>query len=218
MTSVEHSLWFWSAILLLAGGIIFWIGAFTPPYKQWTTSDVKEYLSVIGTHKIGWYIIHGCFAIAMILTLVGMNLLSRAIEFHNHPMIAATVNSLFTAGTVFWIADIAFRLTVTLWAAQKFVADGQVMDWYLSFRSWGGLLFGIYMVIGYFAIGCIGVAFRDIALIPNWLSWFNLIFGFSGAVLFLTGFPFFAPPLMIHLPLMLNGIFILIKLKTVQNI
>src|SRR5262245_47368018 len=125
---MEHStflLWRWTGILLLAGGIIFWIGAFTPPYKQWMTRDIKEYLTIIHNNKVNWYIISGSFLIGVILTVIGMQIWSLALQQagqKNLPVIAANIISF---GAVFWILNIAFRLTVTVWAADQLASTQQ---------------------------------------------------------------------------------------------
>ena len=206
MNLPDPILWRWSSILLFAGGLIFWIGAFTPPYKQWTTSDTKEYLSIIQSHRINWYVIHGCFLAGIIITLFGVQLFSQT-------LLSAKVNRIFPQlaaasfyiGTPLWILNIAFRMTVTFWAANIFATTNQLPD---SFQSWMNLtnfIFAIYMVLAYFGIGCLGISLREATMATNWLSWFFIIFGFGGIIGYAVQLPVFAPPLMVHLPFIILG-------------
>lgn len=213
MNEVNLISWKWTAILLLGGGILFWIGAFTPPYKQWSTADIKEYLTIIHDHKINWYVIHGFFMAGVIITVFGIYLLSQVLlsDGKNHvlPIISLAAISL---GSVFWLLNIAFRLTVTFWAADSLTVSGTVHTTFQTWMDWSNLIFAIYMVLAYLAIGCIGIVIKDITWIPAWTGWFCLIFGFAGAIGYLIRFVFFEPPLMIHLPFIILGIMILIKL------
>lgn len=58
------------AILLLLGTIFFWAGAFTPPYKQWS-SEFKEYLEIIHQNPKSWIWINSAMAVGVILTMFG---------------------------------------------------------------------------------------------------------------------------------------------------
>lgn len=213
METTQYLSWKYSGILILAGGIIFWIGAFYPPYKQWMTSDIKEYLTIINSNKTGWYVIHSCFILGIIVSIFGWELLSESLISSGTgnilPKIAYT--SLF-AGSIFWLINIAFRLTVTLWAAENFSSTGVIYESFKTWMDWSNLLFVIYMVLAYFATGCFGIAMREISWIPAWVSWFYIIFGFAGVIGYLVRIPVWVPPLMVHLPYIISGIVILLKL------
>lgn len=202
----------WPAILLLAGGILFWIGAFWPPYKQWMTSDTNEYLTIIGQHKLNWYIIHGCFLLGVTTTVAGVALFSYTLLSTGGDSPYAVLGAtLFIFGAVLWIINIAFRLTVTMWAADQLLATGVLYDSFKTWMQWSGLLFSIYMVLGYIAIGFFGLAAWD--LLPVWVRWFTVIFGFAGIVGYCIRFPLFDPPLIIHLPFMIIGTVLLLAIR-----
>src|SRR5262245_12975236 len=57
------------AWLLIVGAAVFWVGAGTPPYKQWMGPPIEEYLTIIGTHPRNWTFINGSFAVACVLTV-----------------------------------------------------------------------------------------------------------------------------------------------------
>ena len=73
-------LWRWTGIMLVSGGIIFWIGACTPPYRWWMTSDLKEYLTLIHDNKTIWYFIAATFALGVVMTVFGIQLFSLALQ------------------------------------------------------------------------------------------------------------------------------------------
>ena len=204
----------WAGIIMLAAGVIFWTGAFTPPYKQWTTNDPKIYLSIIDSHRINWYIIHALFLIAIILSIFGIQLFSVSLQSIGANVIFSNIGHIaFFLGAMLWILNLAFRVTVTVWEANEMTNTGQIHGWFTTLKDWSNFLFALFMVLSYFATGCLGIALFQLHILPVWLSWFGIIFGFAGAVLYLFRVPLFEPPLMVYLPLILNGLMILIKIK-----
>ena len=213
---MSDSLWRWGGVLILSGGIVFWIGAFLPPYKQWMTSDVREYLSIIAANRINWYVIHGCFLLGIILSLLGIQILSQALMSSPEagtlfPNLGMT---LYVFATTFWILNIAFRLTVTMWAAERLAGTNELYDSFKTWMDWSNVIFALYMILAYAGIGFIGLSLRTVSWMPGWVSLFAVIFGFVGTVAYVIRFPLFAPPLMVHLPLMVVGLFVLLRMKT----
>lgn len=206
-------LWRWAGILLAAGGIIFWVGACTPPYKWWMTKDMKEYLTLIYDNKKIWYFIAATFAVGMILTVFGMQLFSLSLQRAGQSIWPQIGFVAFSFGSIFWILNIAFRATVTVWAANQ-LADNNVLEpAFKTWMDWTNLIFAIYMVLAYFGVGCMGYSLYQLTVLPMWLAWLCMIFGFGGSVLYLCRFPFFDPPLMVHTPLIITGIYIFLKIK-----
>jgi hypothetical protein len=204
----------WSGILLLAGGILFWIGAFWPPYKQWMTSDTREYLSIIHANRMAWYIIHICFALGVIVSLFGMqSMVNATLQLNANRLYTTLISTGYLLGSAFWLINIAFRLTVTQWAGQQLAINNLMPDSFQTWMDWSNLLFAIYMVLAYLSIALLGFILKDLSILPGFVGWFCIIFGLSGVLGYLIQFPLFAPPLMVHLPLMILGIFILIKIK-----
>jgi hypothetical protein len=214
MEQPDLSSWKLPAILLLLGGIIFWIGACYPPYRQWMTSDTKEYLTIVGQNKINWYIIHGCFLLGVIVTVIGVQLFSQSLIVAGKDNVYANIGqTAFFFGAGFWIINIVFRLTVTLWAAERLLASGDLYDSFKTWMDWSNLLFSIYMVLAYAAIGFLALSLKQLDLVPSWVSWFSIIFGFVGTVGYIVRIPIYEPPLMVHLPFMITGIMLLIRIR-----
>jgi len=206
-------LWRWSGILLAAGGIIFWIGALTPPYKWWMTKDVKEYLTLIHDHRIAWYFIAATFVVGVILSVFGMQLFSLTLQRSGQGILPQVGFTAFAFGSIFWIMNLAFRATVTVWAANQLYETHHLEPSFETWMKWTNLLFAIYMVLAYFGIGCMGYSIYQLTILPVWLAWLCMIFGFGGSILYLCRLPFFDPPLMVHTPLIITGIYILLKIK-----
>ncbi len=195
--------------LLLTGAIAFWIGAGSPPYKQWT-SPLREYLEVVGTHKLNWYWIHACFVIGVLLTLFGLRILTTLLRGAHLSFLPELGFTGFFFGSILWILSIAFRVTGDLQAGIETVQTGSMPEWIEPLHRWSGLLFGIYMVLAYVSIAVYGEALLQSSIVPFWSARFAFYFGLIAAPLFLVGFPLFAPPLMVHLPFAIIG-FLLIK-------
>lgn len=212
MPQSDLQLWRTAGLLLLAGGVIFWIGAFTPPYKQWMTRDIREYLTIIHDHKINWYFIAGTFVVGIVTTLFGMQLFSTALQRAGQTMMPQIAFAAFAFGATFWLLNIAFRATVTVWASDQLVDHGAIPDAFQTWMDWTNLIFSFYMVLAYFSAGCIGYSLLQTELLPAWVAWTCMAMGFGGALLYPTGFPLFAPPLMVHAPFMIAGVVVLVKM------
>lgn len=214
METTDIQLWRWTGFLLLAGGIIFWVGAFTPPYRWWMTRDIKEYLTLIHDHKRTWYFISAVFAVGIILTLFGMQLFSLSLQRSGQNVFSQIGFMAYAFGSAFWILNIAFRITVTVWAANQWSENHLLEPSFQSWMDWTNLIFAIYMVLAYFGVGCMGYALYPLSVVPSWTAWLCMVFGFGGSVLYLCRVPVFDPPLMVHTPLILTGIVILLKVKS----
>lgn len=206
-------IWRWTAILLTAGGIIFWIGAFTPPYKWWMTSDIREYLTIIHNNRTAWYFIAASFVVGVVTSIFGMQLFSNSLQESGQKILPQVGFTAYFLGSIFWILNIAFRATVTVWAASQLAESNVLEPMYKSLLDWSNVIFAIYMVLAYFAIGCMGYSLYLAEVLPAWIAWMCMIFGFAGSVLYLCRVPLFEPPLMVHAPLIITGIYILIKVK-----
>lgn len=215
MENSDIELWRWAGILLLVGGIIFWIGACTPPYKWWMTKDLKEYLSLIHENKRIWYFISATFLVGVLLTIFGMRLFALALQNSGQKVFPQIGILSFVFGSAFWILNIAFRITVTVWAANQLSENNSVHPSFQTWMDWSNLIFAIYMVLAYFAVGCMGYSLHQLHMLPSWTSWVCMFFGFGGSVLYLCRVPVFDPPLMVHAPLMITGIMILLKIKSI---
>src|SRR5262249_35915042 len=124
--------WGW---LLVSGAVVFWIGAVTPPYRQWMGVSVEEYLTIVGTHRANWYAMHGCFALGTVLTMLGLAGLGDGLRISSvrpWPTIACV---LFQTAATLWLVQIAFRVSVPLWAFSELRQTGHVPSVYLALHA-----------------------------------------------------------------------------------
>lgn len=150
----DYAILRWSAILMLAGGIVFWIGAFIPPYRQWMTTDTREYLTIIHYHKINWYLIATCMIMGVMLTVFALQLMSQAVSFSGiYKLRSILSSSAYAFGAIFVIINFGFRLTVTVWTGDQLATTGQLQDSFQTWMDWSNLLFAIYMILAYMSIG-----------------------------------------------------------------
>lgn len=213
--SIDTTLLRWASLLMLAGGVAFWIGAFIPPYKQWMTSDTREYLTIINAHKINWYLIAAFMMIGVVATFLALQLMPQAAQFSSHGRLYSLLStSAYSFGAIFVIINFAFRLTVTVWTGDRLMASRELEPSFQTWMDWSNFLFAAYMILAYLSIGFFGLSLRDLGFVPNWVIWFCILFGFGGILGFIVQLPLFAPPLMVHLPFILSGIVLLLKMKT----
>ena len=209
MTSPELLSLRTGAWLLIAGALVFWAGAFAPPYKQWM-APLKEYLTIIHHHPFGWQWINWCMLGGVSITLIALASMYPSLT-GSASLYSRLAVWLYGLGVVFWIISLVFRVTVEPWAATEWVTNNVLPSGFEAWHRWSGTLFVIYMVMAYIAIGLLGVGFLQSALLPNWANWIVIPFGFVGAIGFAVRVLLFDPPLMVHVPLLFLGIMVLVK-------
>jgi len=191
--------------LLLTGGAVFLVGAFSPPWEQWY-APLQRALDVIGRHRVAWYWIHSCFVVGVILTILGFVALAHGLRDTPAGLLATLVGIVYGTGAVFWLVNIAFRGSVQVWAAAEVVRTGSVPTGYEPLRHWAGLLFSLYMVLAYLASAGLGWLMLRTGLVPRWAAWSAVIVGLTGG-----GVVGMSVPLVVHLPLMVIGAFLLLR-------
>ncbi len=183
--------------LLVIGAVIFWIGAFSPPYKQWTV-PLYEYLQIVGSHRWSWYWIHFCFLSATILSYGGIRLLVLSIQSGQATLLMELSLAGYTIATILWIISIVFRVTVDYEAGVLLNRSGTAPEWITPLHHWSGFMFAIFMILGYASQAMIGKALLTTTLVPSWVANISFYFGLAGVVGYIVRFPLFDPPLMMH--------------------
>jgi hypothetical protein len=200
-----------AGILLVAGWVLFWAGACTPPYRWWMPIPVREYLELVAKNRGVWLWIAASFALGVLLTLTGIVVLGSALRASGDRLWSELGQAAFLFGSLLWLASIAFRATATVSAAKEAAASGQVPSWFEPLRAWSGAIFGVYMVVAYLAIAAFGKALLGTSVGPRWLGWTHVVFGLAGAVGFAARVPLFDPPLMIPLVPGILGVVLLLR-------
>jgi len=190
--------------LLIAGAVIFWIGAVTPPYRQWMGVSLEEYLSIVGAHGRNWQVMHGLFAAGSLLTLIGLSGFTARVNGSGGSTWATIALTLFAVSTLLWFVQLGFRLTVTPWASAELTASGRMPGEYAALHRWMGVLLGADMLLGYQAAAAYGLAVLGVPGPPRWVGWTALCFGVVAVPGMIT--PIFQPPLMLEVVPFVLGI------------
>ena len=183
--------------VLLAGAVVFWAGALTPPYRQWMTPSLEEYLRIIGANARAWRIMHGLFAAGAVLTLIGLSALTSQLRGTRATTWATIALTLFAVSVALWLVQLGFRLTITPWAAAVLAVSGRIPAVYIVLHRWVGLLFAAYMSLGYVAEAAYGVALLNASILPRWAGWMAACVGATAIPGLAT--PVFRPPLVLEI-------------------
>jgi len=189
--------------LLLLGGIIFTIGAVSPPWEQWY-APLQRALQIIGQNRVAWYWIHGCFTVGVVLTILGFVALAHELRDTPSGVLASLVGVAYGTGAVFWLINIAFRGSVQVWAADEVLRTGSVPINYAPLQRWASLLFAAYSVLAYLAVAGLGWIMLRTGLTPRWAAWFAVVVGVTGG-----GIAGMSVPMIVHIPLMVVGALLL---------
>jgi hypothetical protein len=190
--------------LLIAGAVVFWIGALTPPYRQWMGVSLEEYLNIVGANGRNWQVMHALFGAGTLLTLIGLSGLTARLHGTGGGTWAAIGLTLFAVSAVLWFVQLGFRVAVTPWASSELAGTGHMPDEYVSMHRWMGVLFGSDMVLGYLAAAAYGLAFLAAPGLPRWAGWTAFCVGVVAVPGMIT--PLFQPPLMLEVVPFVLGI------------
>lgn len=185
--------------LLVLGGVVALAGAFCPPYEQWY-APLPKALRIIAAHPGGWRCIHAGFLGGTVLAALGLTLFAHALGRRAGSGLATVVAAAFAIATILWVVHLAFRLSVTPWAARELVSTGTLPALYAPLNAQAGLLFGVFAALAYAADAGAGWAFLQAALAPRWIGWAAIALGLAGApAASVTG------PWVLYVPLVLLG-------------
>ena len=119
------------------------------------------------------------FAVGIGSTLAGLAMLARVLDRASSGSALPTVATAFAvAGSAVWIANLSYRLTVTVQVAEAVHHTGSVPDWYVGLTGWAddgllgasGLLFGVAVLLFRMSIAASRV-------LSPWTGWFAVVVG-----------------------------------------
>jgi hypothetical protein len=171
--------------LLLAGGACAIIGAFCPPYRQWSAPQEEGFRAIAG-NPVGWWCIHTGFFLGTVFSALGLASLASVLHRRSGGEWALVAAVAFGIAATAWIANIAYRLSIWKWAADVYVATGTTPDVFDPLRRWAAMLFAIFAFLGYASVACLGVAMLRAELGPAWLGWATVACGLSAG--FVVGY------------------------------
>jgi len=161
-----------AAGLLIVGAAIVWMGATTWPGQR---------LERVATQLTAYLWANGSFLLGAVTVLAGLTILTVALRESGDRLFGELGLVSFLFGSVFWIISLAFRLTVTVSAAQEMARTGTPPAFFEMWLRWAGLLFGIYIVLAYLGIAAYGGALLKTGLLARGFCWTRVVVGLAAA-------------------------------------
>lgn len=155
--------------------------------------------------RLRW--IHSLMIAAMMLTPAGLAAVAGAADQAGVWIAAAA----YGLGSVPWLLNLTFRLTVQERAAERTAAGEEVPDWYPALEAWAGLGHRVHMLASYASAVPLAWGLAEVGLIPDWLAWSGAIWGIAwsaGYAIRRTRFAF-EPPFWAHVFTLAVGIALL---------
>ncbi|TWP50909.1 hypothetical protein FKR81_17665 [Lentzea tibetensis] len=192
--------------LLTLGGVAVVAAASLPSLLPVWRARGVDAVAIIGQHVGAWQLSSWLFAVGAALTLAGFGALNGVLERTTWSNAGL---ALMTLATALWMANLAFRLTVTVRVAEAVRAGGPVPEWYEPINAWTGGLLAAAAVTAGLALLCYGVTVLDGVTLPSWTGWLGI--GFGVLVLGLLAATNNVPPILLYLAPLAFGIGALIR-------
>jgi len=195
---------------LTAGGAAVLIAAFLHAlYPVWMARGVHA-LTLIGQHRGDWQLANWLFAAGAGLTLAGLAALTAAASRRpGAGALSTTALGLMVLASTLWIANLAFRLTVTVRAVDAVSAGHAPPDWYEPINNWVGAMWYAAALSGAAATIGYGLVVVGGSVLPGWTGW--LAIGIGVFMLGLFAVTRDVPPVLLYLAPTAFGITALIR-------
>jgi hypothetical protein len=196
-----------TGLVLIAGTVIFWSGAFYVPLgRAYIARTLEEHLRVIADNRLGWLVSSGLMAGGGLLSTLALVALGAHLYQSGAGLKVTAGVALWILSSALWLAAISFRVTVTAWSAGQFGATSQVPAFFPALHRWNNLVIVLYMILAYAATALYGLGTLHTDVFSKKVAWFTLIFGLLGTLLRPVGVILFEPPLMVELVPLVLGI------------
>jgi hypothetical protein len=165
-----------AGLLLIAAAASSLVAATMPSLARervWMLPQV-DYFRVIREHEAQWRAHAWLFAVGTVVMGVAVGFVARSTG--NGLALAAAI--LYAMVAPLWLADLAFRLDLTVWAARE-PTGGGLFD---AIGHWSGSLFNMFMIGGFFATALVGASLSDGALVPSWSAWALAAVGIAAGI------------------------------------
>jgi hypothetical protein len=143
------------------------LAAFYPGLGPIWSAHGAHAARLIAGHRTGWQVANWSFGVGIVSTLAGIAIMTSVLR--PKPYVAL---ALFAVAAALWIADLTFRLTVTVDAADEAGRGDPVAGWYGSLAKWGDQgLMEAAAVAAAVAVFAYAVAARGAGHFASWASW-----------------------------------------------
>ena len=203
-----------TGVLLIAGGLLFLIGAarWKPKEYQQSLPEAMRHMDVDAQRVraiFTWMSVGVCVTTGGIAALVSLE-----IGTDGSP-IAFVALSLFVVGAAAILANLLFGLTVLPWGAQTLTRTGSLPEGFEALKGWADLSIGLHMILSYAAIALLGWSLLASDIVAPWLGWAGIVFG----VVWCLGFvrlrsALFAPPILVHVWPFAVGVALIVRTIT----
>ncbi len=160
------------------------VAALYPNLSSIWTARPDRAVRLIADHEGAWEFANWMFAVGIGGTLAGLAMLARVLDrAAPGSALPAVATALVVAGSAVWIANLAYRLTVTVRVADAVHSGVPIPKWYADVTGWadGGLLGAAGLLFGV-AVLMFGVRIAVSRVLSRWTGWFAAVVG-----LFLIG-------------------------------
>ncbi len=168
----------------------------------------SEWLRLVFEHQDAWRWGAILWIAGMVVTLLGLPLLTNLLRAAGDPGIAQVGLIAFSFAIALWVISLSFRASVDIWAARTAAATRSVPESYAPLSAWSSALFILFTVTAFVALAIYGGAILVSSLLPHWAGWASIIFALGGlAHLALTRDSY---PVLHHFMLIVIGILLLL--------
>ena len=134
------------------------------------------------------------FVVMILLSTVGLGLLTVSLYQAGSRAVAPSALVLFALAATMFVGWATFEGTVTVWAAEETARASIVPTAYEPLLRWADVLFRLFMLLAYIAIGAVGAALLMTRAFPAWAGWGSLLLGGLGTLARLSDMAEFRVP------------------------
>jgi hypothetical protein len=193
--------------LLVAGGACTVAALSLPPLWSIVTSGISREVRLIGEHRGAWQLGLWLWALSAGLTMPGMLALASALRGsvsavtgRRLPLADATLAAaagMFVAGSVLWLANVAFGASVAVSVADTVRGGGAIPDWFAPVQQWASALWQAGAPMLALSLILYGLVVRAGVTLPSWAGWLVIA---AGAIVLVSFAPLGGtPPFVIYL-------------------
>ncbi len=193
---------------LVAGSILFLVGAFDPAlFRVWTAPDEVQ-LRLIHERRRAWMVANTLFVAGTVLTTAALLAVPDRLGA-DAAALGRLAGTTYLLAAVAWLLSLVFRLSVTPVAATTFVSTGVVDPTYDMLRRWSSGMFATFTILAGISIVALGLAVLLGGALPVLLGWTMVILG----AVIVGGFVVAGdmPPFVAYLPTAALGVSLLVS-------
>lgn len=168
-------------------------------YNKAVSAGSPDNLIAIAMLGDTWLRVMALFVGMIVLMVVGLGLLTLTLYRASSRAAAPSAMVLFALAATMFVGWATFEGTVTVWAAEETARALVVPAAYEPLLRWADVLFRLFMLLAYLAIGVFGGAMLVTRAVPTWAGWASVLLGGIGTLARLSdmaefGLPAWLPP------------------------